>query len=288
MHVVETEAVRIDLPPLPEQAGYVGQYVQSALTGDFIAANPALFNDNQAGDTGKARYRSNMYPADFRRAMQILQLVFSQLQVGMIFLFILVVYAETFEYGQFIWFYSNISNSLQKVTNAVAFSAFSLSLCILAVANACMAEEEPEHTEEHDGGEAGNFFCSHFRRAIDNCAGHCCTRWGLRQVQTTGGGLHDRGGRSKTMCVLPFLWIKICLLALIYAGIAVCCVITAAYDDVLWGYREWVEREYEPRSPMVSRQTLKVRDRMYDHNTPSPLCFNKEIYFLGSLVRRCH
>ena len=235
------------LPPATDSTGYVGQYVQSALTGDFVRADRGFrgFQDTDASLKRKTT-DSLTHPTDFRRMMKTVLQTFSHLQAVLIFMFIFVLYVAEYDLGDFAWYYMGMSDATQKIINVLSFTAFSMSLFPLAVVNSCTVEELTEQAarnqQEHDGGAEGRTYCGAARRLVDSCCGPWLSQWG---VATLSQG-----------CSMSYVRVHYMLLSSMYGVVVILCLMTAAYDDVLYMHRDLIDREHSPRARLVSRMGL--------------------------------
>eukprot|EP01064_Diplonema_japonicum_P012675 TRINITY_DN20067_c0_g1_i1.p1 TRINITY_DN20067_c0_g1~~TRINITY_DN20067_c0_g1_i1.p1 ORF type:complete len:446 (+),score=76.54 TRINITY_DN20067_c0_g1_i1:52-1338(+) len=130
------------LPPEPAGQGYVGQYVQSALTGDFKHANhaPAAITPDDPTVSKKQKPQTDL---DFRNIIITVNLAFSHLRAALLVLFMLVLFVTNMKYSDFIWHYKSYSDPLQKTLNVISYLSFAAALCPLAV----VLQPDPEHYE---------------------------------------------------------------------------------------------------------------------------------------------
>eukprot|EP01063_Lacrimia_lanifica_P014775 TRINITY_DN21326_c0_g1_i1.p1 TRINITY_DN21326_c0_g1~~TRINITY_DN21326_c0_g1_i1.p1 ORF type:complete len:632 (+),score=192.29 TRINITY_DN21326_c0_g1_i1:117-1898(+) len=224
---LQLNAVQDSAHPLPAKPGtsdFVGQYVQSALTGEFrqVSGVDADAGLDEEGQTVKRIVdKARKSAAEFRSVVISLTWAFSQLRVAIIAAF-LMVYVMTGDDMEFIRAYSRVSNVLQKVINVVAFLTLAIALCLLAVIN---------------------HYCAYFLAIERRKAGE------RRLREESGYGVfgHIQSQGQALMQVLcdshSWLYYYHWLQALIYVAVFILCLVTAHYDDVLWEFRVDIRRD---------------------------------------------
>ncbi|KAJ9445746.1 hypothetical protein DIPPA_10566 [Diplonema papillatum] len=218
------------LPPLPTHPGYLGQYVQSALTGDFKMVEQAPVQslpdlEDNVANTDKDATKKCYY--SLRSVVQGNSLLLANLRGALAALFLLILLiALGHDDSDLLWFYKEFSSPLQKIVNFLAFATLSCALCPLALVSTLQPDRRMSN-QQMTADEGG--WCS----SVLEC-------WRV-------------GGRQKAHLLFSRLYVFHLVQVTLYAGVVFCCVWTAAFDDVLWEYREQIDQEFKPRAPLVRR-----------------------------------
>ena len=225
------------LPPLANASGYVGQYVQSALTGDFMKVNHAPTTNIEDQESKKTDTSGTQRIHQLRAILQLVGSVGMHLRAGVLLLSVVVylIINRTDHDDDLIWFYQIISDDVQKLLNIFSFLSLACSLCPLSAAQEMSAMnyltiESHPIDKEHEQNE----------QSCSNCFAGYFSAFGVREVSPT-----ENSRRRRLLSFNPLIATHLfnCLL---HVAVVICCLITAAFDDVLWMYRGDVEIKYSP------------------------------------------